>query len=216
MNTAGRRLLALCVGLLAIAVVGLGVAAARRSNASPHADPAERRFIASVGSNLMSRYPTRAQALRSDYIAITGIESDGTAVYFDPSRTRIDALHPNFLWYDRRGKLVGLDYELPVSSYPHPPAALFPVSRARWTTVKEHIHFNYRIGDGPMHMGISHPRANIRANPVTAAQLRADKLLPANAKLLWVYDHPKSWDLGFWLVRNPNGAFASRDPLVHK
>lgn len=215
-HIASRRLLALFVVLVALAALGMGLSAARRPRASLHASPEERQFIGFVRGHLMSEYSTTAKALRAHYVAITGIEDDGTAVYFNPSLRLVDALHPNFLWYDRRRQLVGLDYEFPVSAYPQPPTALFPVSVARWTTVKEHVHFNYRIGDEPIRMGTSDPRPNLHENPITLAELRADKLLPNDAKLVWAYDHPKSWDLGFWLVPNPNGAFAARNPRVQR
>lgn len=207
---------ALIATLLAAAALGLGIAAARKSAVSPHAGSGERSFISAVKHHLIARYPTRAQAIRVGYIAITGIEKDGTAVYFNPRLTRVDRFHPNFLWYDKHGKLVGLDYEFPRSLYPKPPTALFGVSATRWTTVKGHVHFNYRIGEGPLRMGMSHPRPNLRDNPITASELRADRLLPARSRLVWAYNHPASWDLGFWLVPNPNGAFAAMNPNVRK
>lgn len=209
-------LLAVIAALLVVAALGLGVAMARRSGVSPHADASERLFISSVLYRLMARYPTKAQAMQAGYIAITGIEKDGTAVYFNPRLMRVDRFHPNFLWYDKHGRLAGLDYEFPRSLYPKPPAQIFAVSATRWTSVNEHIHFNYRTGEGLLRMGMSHPRPNLRHNPITAPELRADRLLPANSQLVWAYDHPASWDLGFWLVPNPNGAFASRNPLVQK
>ena len=164
----------------------------------------------------MARYPTNSQAERAGYVAITGTEMDGTVVYFNPSIERVDALHPNFLWYDKEGRLVGLDYEFPRSRYHEPPSYLFPVAKQRWTTIHEHVHFNYRIGDGPVHMAIAKPLPNLRHNPVTAAELRADHLLPPHAALLFAYHHPFNWDLGFWLISNPNGAFAELNPNVRK
>jgi len=202
--------------LLVAAAFGLGLAAARRSAVSQHADSNERSFISSVKHRLIERYPTKAQAILAGYIAITGIEKDGTAVYFNPRLTRVNTFHPNFLWYDKHGKLAGLDYEFPRSLYPNSPAKDFAVSATRWTTVKEHVHFNYRFGHGPLHMGMSHPRPNLRHNPITAAELRTDHLLPASSRLVWAYDHPASWDLGFWLVPNRNGAFADMNPKVRK
>jgi len=55
---------------------------------------------------------------------------------------------------------------------------------------------------------------SMKGNTLTESELRAAKLLPANAKLLWTYVHPKSWDLGFWLAPNPKGAFADLNPNV--
>ena len=211
----GRRL-PILMAILVVIVGAAVVAEASRVHASPHASSRERQFIDSVRSSLEARYPTTGQAVRAGYFDITGIDEDGTAVYFNPHIRRVDAVHPNFLWYDKRGRLVGLDYEFTKSQYPKPPSADFPVSPGRWTTVKEHVHFNYRVGHGPIRMGMSHVRPNLRANPITAAELRADHLLPPNAHLVWAYAHPTNWDLGFWLVPNPNGAFAEKNPNVQK
>ncbi len=205
------RFSTLAVALLFALTFAPGRAAPRISQ---HASSTERTFISAVKRNLMERYSTTAQATRAGYVAITGIETDGTAVYFNPRLTRVDRFHPNFLWYDKGGKLAGLDYEVP--RYPTPPVGLFGASGERWTTVHEHVHFNYRIGSGPIRMGESRPRPNLRRNPITWAELRADHLLPANSTLVWAYHHPTNWDLGFWLVPNPNGAFANMNPKVRK
>lgn len=175
----------------------------------------EATFIAGIQQKMLEKYPTASSAVRGGYFAMTGIGDDNTAVYFNGRFVGVDANHPNFLWYDRHGKLVGLDYEYPVRSSPRPPGRkVFPVLQSRWTVVDAHAHFAYRVGHGPLQMHGARVRPNLVAPAITASDLRADKLLPRGATLAWAYYHPKCWDLGFWLVPNPNGAFAERNPVV--
>jgi len=176
--------------------------------------PNEAAFIGHVARVLLTRYPTVAQAEKGGYKQTTGIDEDGTAIYFNGDFSRVDALHPNFLWYDRAGKLVGLDYELPQSAYPSPPTLGYPVAPSRWTVVREHVHFAYRVGDGPIHMHGARAYPNLRTDHITAAELTADHLLPDGSTLVWAYHHPACWDLGFWLIPNPDGSFAEKNPNV--
>ena len=174
----------------------------------------EAAFIARVAKTLLAAYPTAAAARKAGYIQTTGIDEDGTAIFFNRDFTHVDPLHPNFLWYDRNDRLVGLDYELPQSAYASPPTAGYPVGAARWTVVHEHVHLGYRVGSGPVMMHGARALPNLRTEPITAEALRADHVLPEGATLLWAYYHPACWDLGFWLIPNANGAFAEMNPSV--
>jgi len=202
-------LAAIALTLAAPPAAGAAAAPANRANAT------EAPFISKLTASLMARYPTTNAAVKGGYFQLTPLDQDNTAIYFNGTYTNVDPMHPNFLWYDRHGKLVGLDYEYAMSKWPKiPTTSEYPVLAARWTVIRAHMHFAYRMGSGPMVMHGAHLRPNITRNPVTAAQLQADHLLPAGAKLQWADYHPKCWDLGFWLVSNPLGAFAEKNPLV--
>ncbi|MDE2572061.1 MAG: hypothetical protein KGM44_06010 [bacterium] len=178
------------------------------------ASPAEIAFVSRVAKRLLAEFPTAAEAERAGYRQTTGVGSDGTSIYFNDDFVRLDELHPNFLWYDRRGRLVGLDYEYPQSEHPQAPTVLFPVQASRWTVVHEHIHYAYRLGTGVIAMHGARATPRLRSPHIGAQALRAEHLLPAGATLLWAYYHPACWDLGFWLVPNPNGPFADLNPNV--
>lgn len=210
-SSLARFALALVVGGCVALLVCLPAAA---QTLTARATPAEAAFVARVAKTLLAKYPTSADAERAGYHQTTGIDEDGTAIYFDGTFSRVDTLHPNFLWYDRHGKLVGLDYEYPQSAYPKPPVSRFPAQANRWTVVPEHNHFAYRIGTGPVQMHGTRAFPNLRKERITAADLAADRVLPPGATLVWAYHHPTCWDLGFWLVPNPNGPFAEANPLV--
>jgi len=207
------------IGVPVFVVIALSMAlpgaAGAASAPSDKANATEARFIAQAAASLFARYPTVAAAVKGGFFQLTPLDQDNTAIYFNGTYTNVDPRHPNFLWFDRNRKLVGLDYEYDMSRWRTPPGKReYPVLAARWTVIRAHLHFAYRIGRGPMLMHGARLRPNITRNPVTAAQLRADHLLPAGAKLQWADYHPKCWDLGFWLVPDPLGAFAEKNPLV--
>ncbi len=182
---------------------------------TPTANPSEAAFIADVTKALQAKYPTTAEATAAGYYQMTRLEDDGTAIWFnDKWGDKVSKYAPNFLWYDKNDKLVGLDYQYQVSSNPSPPGAdVYPVMATRWTQIDAHMHFAYKLPDGTIKRRGAATLPNEATDP-TAAQLKSAKLLPANATLLWAHYHPKTWDLGFWLVPNPNGAFADLNPLV--
>lgn len=185
------------------------------STPPPKPNATEAAFVARVSSALLAAYPTDSAATAAGYMRMTRVEDDGTIIYATMKYTGIDEAHPNFLWYDRHGKLVGLDYEYPVKTWPKPPGSqMYPVSASRWTTIPQHAHFAYRVGSGPIKYKGAKLFPNMMGGKITADELRADKLLPKGATLVWAEAHPKCWDLGFWTVSNPSGAFADLDPLV--
>ncbi|MDQ6766973.1 MAG: hypothetical protein M3Z41_04105 [Candidatus Eremiobacteraeota bacterium] len=181
----------------------------------PTPNAAEAAFIADVTSALQARYPTTKAAADAGYFQMTRLEDDGTVIWFNKKwDAEVTKYAPNFLWYDKTGRLVGLDYQYLVSTNLKPPgAAVFPVRESRWTTIDAHLHFAYKKPDGTIKRRGAELIPHVKGDP-TAAQLRAAKLVPANATVLWSHYHPKSWDLGFWLVPNPKGAFAELNPLV--
>lgn len=185
------------------------------ATAAPKPNPAEAAFIASVTSALQQRYPTTTQAKAAGYYQMTKMEKDGTVIWFNDDWGKgVSKDAPNFLWFDKAGKLVGLDYEYAVADYPqHPGADAYPVLPSRWSTIDAHMHFAYKLPDGTVVRRGAEALKGVSGDP-TAAQLSAAKLLPSGATLLWAHHHPKAWDLGFWLVPNPNGAFADLNPLV--
>ncbi|MGI8737783.1 MAG: hypothetical protein ACR2KS_11000 [Candidatus Eremiobacter antarcticus] len=178
-------------------------------------DAAEAAFVRDVSERLGQKYPDTRSALAAGYYQTTKLEPDGTTIWFNNRWSGVSKYSPNFLWYDKHGRLAGLDYQYEVSAWPNPPAKnVYPVRRSRWTTIDPHIHFAYKTPSGIIKRRGARMLPNLQGRTVTAQQLRAAKLLPPNATLLWTYVHPKAWDLGFWVVPNPSGAFAELNPNV--
>ena len=205
----------MCALVTAVALVLWNASIPASAALSDKPNAREAAFVSSATAMFMAQYPTAGMATGHGFYQMTPLEKDGTSIYFNDTYTNVDAQHPNFLWYDRHGKLVGLDYEVEVSLWPKPPGlSMYPVQAARWVIIRPHLHFAYKTASGKIVMRGARLPKNIKGNPVSASQLRAAGLLPRGTTLLWAHYHPKTWDLGFWLVPNPNGAFADLDPRV--
>lgn len=173
-------------------------------------------FIDAVRPTLMARYGTVELAQAAGFSQITHLGWDGTAIYFNHTFAGVDPLHPNFLWFDRRDRLVGVDYELPISQYPmNPPGRdLFAVRRMRWSVVYAHVHLAY-LNDGKLVFAEGDAQPKFAVDTVTSGTLRDAGLLPANAQLQWFSFHPRCWDLSLWLTPNPFGASSTYNPYVY-
>lgn len=202
-----------------LAILGVGVAVLAWLSIEYHDANAEsdaRLFIDGVRPALMAKYGTVKRAQAAGFLQMTHLGWDGTAIYFNQTFAGIDPLHPNFLWYDRRDRLVGVDYELPISQYPmNPPGRdLFAVRRMRWSVVYAHVHLAY-VADGKIVLTEGEAQARFAVDPVTSETLRDAGLLPSGAQLQWFSFHPRCWDLSLWLVPNPFGASANFNPYVY-
>jgi len=200
--------------LVAFALGTLGAGPAPSATPNDHPNQAEQQFVSNVSAALLRRYPTTAKAKAGGYIQMRKLDVDNTIIYTNFRYHAITLAHPNFLWYDRNGKLVGVDYEIPLSDSPQTPsAARYPVAKSRWTTIPEHVHFSYKLGAVMVLKG-GKVYPDLRKEPITSKALRAHGMLPRGASLLWATYHPACWDLGFWVVPNSNGAFAEKNPAV--
>jgi hypothetical protein len=201
--------------LLFVVMTAVLIRGALATTTMPLSD-SEKAFVTSASSSLGQRYPTAATAKSGGYSPLEGaMDSDKTYNWTDFTFTDVTPDHPNFLWYDRNGNLVGVDWELPKSQYPAAPhLAAYPVQAARWVTIPEHVHFAYTSG-GKTSYGVAKASAALRQSHITLQQLRASGAkLPADATLVWAMYHPAVWDLAMWVVPNPNGPFAEMNPNV--
>jgi hypothetical protein len=172
-------------------------------------------FLDGVRGPLLARLGTAALAQAHGYVQMTNLRPDGTVIYFDRTFGDVEPLHPNFLWFDRHDRLVGMDYEFPVNAWHQPPGKnLFPVRRSRWTIVPAHVHVAYRVG-GVTTLAEGEMQPNLLGDNVADDTLVRDGLIPADAHLLWFSYQPRCWDLGLWLIPNPLGAFADYNPNVY-
>lgn len=196
-----------------LAFTGLALAFLMGTASAATTSTAESQFVSQTSATLLSLYPTAASATAHGYTKMTELGTDNTMIYTNFEYQNISLEHPNFLWYDRNGKLAGVDYEFPVSVWPQPPLAQYPVAKSKWVTIPEHVHFSYSLAGATVMHG-ARVRPNLKPGPITLAELQADNLVPAGATLLWATYHPTCWDLGFWVVPNPLGPFADKNPLV--
>jgi hypothetical protein len=114
------------------------------STPAPKPDQAEAAYIADVTKVLQERYPTTGAASAAGYYQMTRLEDDGTVIWFNNKwDDEVAKYKPNFLWFDKSGKLVGLDYQYLASTHPKPPGpGVYPVMGIRWTTIDAHLQQN--------------------------------------------------------------------------
>jgi hypothetical protein len=183
---------------------------------SPPLTDSEKAFVAKSSAALDAKYPTTETAKSAGFGLLEGdIGDDNTYNWTNFSFANVTPDHPNFLWYDRRGHLAGVDWEFPKGTTTSAPQlAAFPVRAARWVSIPEHVHYAYTL-NGKMHYGVTKATPALHAMTITADMLRANGAkLPKDAKLNWAMYHPAVWDLAMWTVPNPNGAFAEKNPNV--
>jgi len=203
------------LAIIGVAIIVLAWLSIEYHDANAESDA--RAFVDRVRPVLMARYGTVERAQSAGFSQMTYLGWDGTAIYFNHTFDGVDPLHPNFLWFDRDGRLVGVDYELPIAQYPmNPPShELFPVRRMRWSVVYAHVHVAYFL-NGKTVLAQADAQAKFaEIDPVTSDALRGAGLLPPNAELQWFSFHPRCWDLSLWLTPNPFGASAAFNPYVY-
>ncbi len=177
---------------------------------------AEKTFVADASQRLQSEYPNTAAAKSKGFVLLyDSMDTDNTYNWTNMNFSDVTPDRPNFIWYDRRGHIAGVDYELLKSRYPSPPhLAAFPVLASRWTPIDEHVHYAYSV-NGVTKYGGAHAAPEMRSGKITLEMLRAHGAkIPSNAKIVWAMYHPAVWDLAMWVVPNPRGAFADLNPNV--
>ena len=121
---------------------------------SPHADAAERKFIAQASRFVHRRYSTTAAATRAGYIRFTNEDKSGAISWANQHWTSVDVDHPSQLWYDVSGRLIGVDYSVLQSDTTQPPN-LWGINPERWSVIHAHIHYGVRTAEGIKYGGTS-------------------------------------------------------------
>lgn len=214
------------LALLWCALLALAPSAAGAQKSVPIAVPtqapltaAERRFYAVASATLPKLYPNPAAARKAGWFRFNNEDDTGAISYINPAYFNTpDARHPQELWYDVRGRLLGGDFSQTVAAAPHGPT-LFGLSRKRFHHVPLHIHYGIKHADGSIEYGVF-----VAAKEFTAAGL--DPLHPTAADLVklgkvtstgqvaFVFANLNNWDAEMWLIPNPAGQFADANPNV--
>jgi hypothetical protein len=191
--------------------------------AAPAPSAAESAFLAKIMRDLPRRYPTTRSAVRAGYVRFTNEDKTGAISYANISAwNTTDPDVPAQLWYDVGGRLIGADFSVrrDPSASPAPAApSLFGIDPKRFFTVPAHIHYvtcnktsgkclygkavgakKYAtVGD------VEHPTADglVKIGAVTD---------PSVVSAVFLY--PSIYDVSVWVVPNPLGQFADKNPNV--
>jgi len=178
----------------------------------------EKAFVASLQSDLMSRFATAREAEAAGYVRYTSADDTGAISYANQDWQSADAQHPSQLWYDKHGKLMGADYSRLKTSNVRP--KIWGINQGRWWEFDRHIHYvthNARTGrtiydlyvadDDFLNAGgsLAHPRA--------ATLVKMHQVKHAS-DVVTIFNFPAVWDLMVWVRPNPKGAFSYTNPAV--
>ncbi len=196
--------------------------------AAPAESPSEKQFVASVTSDLQSRFATTDKAAAAGYFRYTNEDQTGAISWVNTKQWQSDQTHPSQLWYDVNGRLIGADFSVRQSQSPGRPN-IWGISPSRWIDFSPaHFHFAIKTATGLQYGGagaktIAKVGGSVD-NPTAADVVKISKLdrwkrlgiaKPQSASdVAFVFTFPAIWDLQVWLVPNPLGAFAEHNPNV--
>ena len=173
-------------------------------------------FVAKMTADIGSRFPTADAAVKAGYLRYTDEDDTGAISYANRQWTSSDAAHPSQLWYDANGKLLGADYSVPWSEAG--PPHLFGVEPDRWQKFGLHVHYGLAGPNGTTTYGATSAKKLTAAGgdpkAPTAADLVKLGIAKSTADVRFVFAFPAVWDVSVWIMPNPDGAFAEKNPNV--
>ncbi len=198
------------------AAVALSPALAHAAEkAVPTPDPAEAEFVTKISADLGTRFPTPEAARKAGYMRYTDEDETGAISYANKHWTSADAEHPSQLWFDAKNRLIGADYSVPMTDTK--PPELFGLRPERWQKFPAHVHYGIATAMGTTYGGAGEKTMAKGGGSVahpTARALVAAGVAKKLADVRFVFTFPAIWDAPVWLVPNPSGAFAEKNPDV--
>jgi hypothetical protein len=214
-----------CVLALAPFAARAADAPAAAPTAAPSPSVAEAAFLKKVMTDLPKRYPTPQAATKAGYVRYTNEDETGAISYVNVNAwDTTDPDVPAQLWYDVKGRLIGADFSVrrnPDATPAPKPArpSLFGIDPQRVITIGAHIHYVtcdkmsgkcvYGKAVGAKKYAafgdVEHPTADglVKAGAVKDA-----------ASVSAVFLYPAIYDVSVWIVPNPLGQFADKNPNV--
>jgi len=181
---------------------------------------AESAFYAAASSTLLKLYPRPAAAIKAGWDRYNNEDRTGAISYINPKYFETpDPQHPQQLWYDVHGRLLGGDFSQTYAAHPNGPT-LFGISPERFGEVPLHIHYGIKHANGTIEYGVYVDAAEFAAaglNPLkpTPADLVKLHKVTSVADVAFVFANLHNWDATMWLIPNPAGQFADANPNIH-
>jgi hypothetical protein len=183
----------------------------------PQPQGAEVMFVTTIQKDLMRRFQRTTDALRAGYFRYGNEDDTGAISYVNLRWQSIDPRHPSQLWYDVKGNLLGADFSVLQSSSPSVPH-LWGIDPRRWLDFPAHVHWVIVDASGKEGYGYTTVAKFVTAGGDTSDPRAATVVALGKASstelVKHVFTFPHIWDLIVWVKRNPDGAFADKNPLV--
>ncbi len=191
---------------------------------APAPNPAEAAFLKKVMTDLPQRFATTQAAIKAGYVRFTNEDETGAISYANPARfNTTDPDAPAQLWYDVNGRLIGADFssrrDPDASPAPSAPA-LFGIDPKRFFKIGAHVHYvtcdqaTKRCVYGKGVGGKKYADVAGDLEHPTAAGLVKVGAVKDAASVTTVFLFPAIFDVTVWLVPNPLGQFADKNPAV--
>jgi hypothetical protein len=225
-----RRSILLFAGALALAPFTAGAQSpmpmamptpAAAPTAAPSPSASETVFIKRVMTNLPKRYPNPAAATAAGWVRYSREDRTGAISYVNTQYwDTTDPDHPAQLWYDVNGRLLGADFSIPQAESSTGPPNRFGIDPSRWFKIAAHVHYVQRNPNGTISYGKAIGTTRYAAanngdySHPTAAGLVAAKAVTDAASVPFVFLYPAIYDVTVWVVPNPLGQFADKNPAV--
>jgi hypothetical protein len=181
--------------------------------------PAEQTFYTSASATVGKLYPNPAAAEKAGYFRFNNEDRSGAISYENPKYfDSPDAGHPQQLWYDVNGRLLGGDWSQTVAAAPNGPT-LFGLSAARFHKIPLHVHYAVKHADGTIEYGLFVRAADFTAagldplHPTAADLVKLGKVTSAD-QVAFVFALLNNYDAQMWVIPNPAGQFADLNPNV--
>jgi hypothetical protein len=180
--------------------------------------PSESKAVSEIAATLNARYPDPAAAEKAGYVRYTNEDDTGAISYANREWESTSEDRPAQLWYDVNGRLLGADFSVLAADHPTPPS-LFGITPSRFFEENAHIHYVVRNPDGSLTYSRAvgakkYAAAGLDPQHPTAAGLVKIGAVDSPDRVATVFLFPHIWDVTIWVLPNPNGAFADKNPNV--
>jgi hypothetical protein len=220
-SAAMKKYIAAALALSAAISLCAAISSAATKTPSPPKTPtaAELPFVTRATAELQKLYGTTALAAKAGYFRYNDEDSTGAISWVNPKYWTSDETHPSQIWYDVKGHLIGVDYSVPKTSTPPKMWGIIP---SRWFEFEPHVHYGVAVkalgASSPLKYGYIldstiKKDGGSALRPTPADVVKAGKAKSAS-DVKFVFHFPDLWDLEFWLVPNPSGVFATKNPNV--
>ncbi len=204
------------LALTALAATFVLAPLASRAADSGQPTAAEQPFVTRISADLTARFPTPEAARKVGYLRYTNEDNTGAISYANRMWDSVDAEHPSQLWFDAKDRLIGADYSVPMTGTTPPDR--FGLLPSRWQKFPAHVHYGLAGPGGTEIYGGAGGKTMAKGGATVAAPTKNALVKAGVAKkrsdVRFVFTFPAIWDAAIWVVPNPDGAFAEKNPDV--
>jgi len=188
---------------------------------APSPSAAEATFLARIMADLPKRYPNPQAANAAGWMRFSNEDRTGAISYVNTQYwDTTDPDLPAQLWYDVNGRLIGADFSVYRAESTAGPPNRFGIAPSRWIIIPAHVHYVLKNANGTNTYGKAIQAARYASanngdySHPTAAGLVAAGAVTDPASVAFVFLYPAIYDVSVWVVPNPLGQFADKNPNV--